>query len=284
MHDYLPRALIMAHYDPDGLIDPHVLYSLAAYRRVFAHITFVSVSVDRLPLGHEHLADVVIARENIGYDFFSWKVGFNALRNKDQFFEIVFANDSVYGPFFDIEHVLTAPRVKEADFWGMTNSLQRSWHIQSFFFAMRHPLLTSNSAQAYWDDIDPLYRKDDVIARYEIPMASFFRDEGWATAAVYDPPNSQSKWDIVRIGADPRQPFSSAKYLFRNWRPRAQNPMHYLWCSAIHAGVPFIKVELLRSNPLGLPLEPVREFIAQKTRYPLPLIDAHVQRTNKAPS
>src|SRR5438067_9025756 len=139
--DQLPRALIMAHYDPDGVVDPHVLYALEAYRQVFAHIIFVSVSVDRLPKGHEHLADRFIARDNVGYDFFSWKVGFNALNDKEQFFEVVFANDSVYGPLFDIEQVLMASRVKEADLWGLTSSFETSWHIQSFFFAMRHRLL-----------------------------------------------------------------------------------------------------------------------------------------------
>jgi lipopolysaccharide biosynthesis protein len=250
MRDSLPRALIMAHYDPHGLVDPHVLFSLAAYRGVFSRIVFVSVSVDRLPKGHEHLADVVIGRENIGYDFFSWKVGFHSLPDKQQFFEIVFANDSIYGPLFDIGHTLLAERVKDADLWGVVTSFERYWHIQSFFFAMRHRLLASPVARAFWDGIDPLRDKGDVINRYELPMASFFRSHGWTTATIYNPPVSQAK-----------------------------NPMHFVWSSAISAGVPFVKIELLRNNPFRLSAEPIRAFINHKTRYPLALIDAHVERT-----
>ena len=272
----------MAHYDPDGIVDPHVLYSLAAYRRVFTHIILVSVSARCLPKGSEHLADVFITRENVGYDFFSWKIGFNALPNKDQFFEVVFVNDSVYGPLFDIEQILVSPHVKEADFWGMTNSFEYGWHIQSFFFAMRNRLLISRDAHAYWDGIDPLHDKNAVVTDYEIPMASFFRDKGWMTGTIYPgPPVSQSQWDIVWTGVDRNQSFSSARYLYKNWRPRTRNPMHYLWRSAIDAGVPFIKVDLLRANPLSVPLEPIRRFVNQKTRYPLPLIDAHIQRTTR---
>src|SRR5436190_13279802 len=233
MNGGLPRALIMAHYDPDGLVDSHVLYSLAVYRRAFAHITLVSVSAERLPLGHEHLADRFIARDNVGYDFFSWKVGFNALNDKEQFFEVVFANDSVYGPLFDIEHALMAPRVKEADFWGLTSSFETSWHIQSFFFAMRHRLLTSKTAQAFWDGIDPLGDKAGTIAKYELPMACVFREQGWTVAAIHEPPPSHAWSDLVRAGADFRRPLASARYLVRNRRRAAMNPMHFLWRSTI---------------------------------------------------
>jgi lipopolysaccharide biosynthesis protein len=281
IHDWLPRALIVAHYDPDGVIDPHFLYSLAAYRRAFAHITLVSVSSDRLPNKCAHLADTFIARENVGYDFFSWKVGFNALKNKNQYFEIVFANDSIYGPLFDIEQALLSPRIKDADFWSVTSSFEVSWHLQSFFFAMRHRLVLSGRSQAYWDSIDALRDRGEVINNNEIPMARTFREQGWKIASLFTPTSSHSQWNLIRPGIDARQLLSSAKFIYGNCRPRLYNPMHHLWYSTINAGVPFVKVELLRHNPLQLPIEPVRDYLAHKTRYPLSLIDAHIQRTRK---
>jgi lipopolysaccharide biosynthesis protein len=284
MNDSLPRALIMAHYDRDGLVDPHVLYSLAAYRRSFSHIIFVSASANCLPPGHEHLVDVFISRENIGYDFFSWKTGFNALKEKERFFEVVFVNDSIYGPLFDIEHVLTAPKVKEADVWGLTSSFEISWHIQSFFFAMRHDVLVSDAAIEFWDNIVPLRDKGEIITRYEVPMASFFRGRGWSADAIFTAPKSQSEWEVFRAGAGPRNPIRAAWHLYKNRRPRARNPTLLLWDAAIEAGVPFLKVELMRSNPLNLPLEPIHAYIERNTRYPISLIDAHVRRTGRPSS
>jgi lipopolysaccharide biosynthesis protein len=284
MNESFPRALIMAHYDRDGLVDPHVLYSLAAYRHAFSHITFVSVSADRLPKEHEHLADTFIARENVGYDFSSWKIGFNALIDKERFFEVVFVNDSIYGPFFDIEHVLAAPKIKDADFWGLTSSFEHSWHVQSFFFSMRHGLLVSAIARQFWEKIEPLREKGDIIMRYEIPMADFFRRNGWSVDTIFTAPKPQPQWNVFRMRPVPRHPIRMALHFYRNWRPRATNSTLLQWRSAIEAGVPFLKVELLRSNPLNVPLEPVREFIARSTRYPISLIDAHIQRTGRPTS
>jgi len=281
----LPRALIMAHYDPHGLNDTHVLYSLEAYRRVFDHITFVSVSADRLPIGREGLVDTFIFRENVGYDFFSWKIGFNALVDKERFFEIIFTNDSIYGPLFDIEHALLAPRVKEAEFWGLTSSMVPNWHIQSYFFSMRHRLLISSAARDYWDAIRSFKNKGEVINACEMRMADYFRSRNWLTEVIYEGPSSPPfRWHVTRLGTDLRQPINLAKYLYYNllhsdWRLRKQNPMNYLWRSAIEAGVPFIKVELLRANPLMLPLQPIHDYISRNTRYPLDLIFAHLRRT-----
>jgi lipopolysaccharide biosynthesis protein len=279
MNARLPRALIMAHYDRDGLVDPHVLYSLKAYRSAFSHITFVSVSADRLPAGYESLADTFIKRDNIGYDFGSWKAGFNALTAKDQFVEIVFVNDSIYGPFFDIEHVLLSPNIKDADFWGLTSSHELAWHIQSFFFAMRRGLLSCGAAQQWWDSVRPLERKDEIINRYEIPMADHFLQQGRATRAVYMTPfPARTSWAIICSGCDVRAPLQSARQLYYNRWATKTNPMIVQWRTAIDAGVPFVKVELLRDNPCGLPLRPVFDYLHRHTRYPTELISAHLRR------
>jgi lipopolysaccharide biosynthesis protein len=279
MNARLPRALIMAHYDRDGLIDPHVLYSLKAYRSAFAHVTFVSVSADRLPPGYENLVDTFIRRDNIGYDFGSWKIGFNTLIAKDRFVEIVFVNDSIYGPFFDIEHALLSPNVKDADFWGLTSSYEIAWHIQSFFFSMRHRLLSGGLAQRWWDMVRLLEYKDEIINRYEIPMADHFRQQGCATEAIYATPfPARIPRATICSGCDIREPLQSARRIYYNRWVTTANPMHVLWHPVIEAGVPFVKVELLRDNPYRLPLRPVFDYLHRNTRYPMELISAHLRR------
>ncbi|MFN9074132.1 MAG: rhamnan synthesis F family protein, partial [Hyphomonadaceae bacterium] len=75
------RALIFAHFDKDGLVDPYVIHALTVYRQYFSLVVFVTVSdlseseVDKL----KFLADRVIQRENYGYDFGSWRVGFEGV-------------------------------------------------------------------------------------------------------------------------------------------------------------------------------------------------------------
>ena len=280
MSNHFPRALILAHYDPDGIVDPYVLYSLQKYRRAFEHITIVSVSADCLPPNHENLVDTFIRRENIGYDFYSWKVGFERLADKDKFFEVVFVNDSIYGPLFDIEHVLLANNIKEADLWGLTTSFQINSHIQSFFFAMRHSLLRSNAALEYWNSVHALADKASVIYQYELKLAAHFRDRGWRTETIYTNGNAKrSVWEMIRSDINIARPRSSARYVYHNLKSKNQNPTHYLWRSVIDAGVPFVKAEVFRINPLGLQLEPIRNYIVENTLYPFDLVSAHVRRT-----
>ena len=272
----------MAHYDPDGIIDSHVLYSLAAYRPLFERIVFVSVSADRMPAGSEHLVDDFVRRDNVGYDFLSWKVGFQKIADPGRYFEIVFANDSVYGPFFDVQQALLAPHIKSLDFWGMAASFQSQWHIQSWFFAMRHELLKSRDVAAFWDTVQPLGNKQDIIYNYEILMASFFHIRGWQTGALYHAPSQgRVEWSAVRARINFRDIVGSMGQL-RLYATVARippNPMHLLWSETINAGVPYVKVEFLRSNPLGIATQPVIEFIANNTRYPLSLIEGHIKRT-----
>jgi lipopolysaccharide biosynthesis protein len=282
MSYWLPRALVMAHYDPDGIIDSHVLYSLAVYRPLFERIVFVSVSADRMPPGSEHLVDDFVQRDNVGYDFLSWKLGFQKIADPGRYFEIVFANDSVYGPFFDMQQAFLAPHIKSLDFWGMVGSFERHWHIQSWFFAMRHELLKSRDVAAFWDSVKPLRNKQDIIANYELSMASFFHIRGWQTGALYTAPSQgRVEWSAVRARTNFRDIVGSMRQLrlYRNVTRAPPNPMHLLWSETIKAGVPYAKVELLRSNPLGIATNRALEFIATNTRYPLSLIQGHLKRT-----
>jgi rhamnosyltransferase len=278
-----PRALIMAHYDPQGIVDPHVQFALQAYRKAFSHITFVSTGVLHLASCMSALVDTFIPRDNVGFDFFSWKIGFNALSGKERFFEIIFANDSVYGPFFDVEHCLLAPNVKDADLWGMTASSQYRWHIQSFFFAMRNRMVVSADAQAFWDEVVPFANKVDVIQRYELNMADYFAKRGWSAKAIFDSLTTRNGLRTpARSMIDLMQPGRSLRYLWDYSFLRDVNPMHHRWYDVLQSGVPFTKVELLRSNPKQIPLKPVRGYLDRQTRYPMSMIASHISRTSDA--
>ena len=120
----MPRALILAHYDQDGLIDPHVIQALQIYRRLVDRLVVVSTAASSLPPAAANLVDDFVTRPNKGYDFCSWKLGLERLLPHHEFDEIVFCNDSVYGPLSKWERLLDDPRVEDADLWGMVRSIQ----------------------------------------------------------------------------------------------------------------------------------------------------------------
>ena len=89
----MARALVYAHHDRDGVFDPHVIEALRRYRPLMDHVTVVSTAAQQLPVEMRSVVDRFLARDNIGYDFSSWRAGIEALGQPDRFDEIVCAND-----------------------------------------------------------------------------------------------------------------------------------------------------------------------------------------------
>jgi hypothetical protein len=146
----MKRAILLAHYDRDGIIDPYVVAAAREYRK-FAHtLVLISVSAKTLPSDLSDTIDIFIPRENIGYDFGSWRAGIEALGAPTNFDEIICVNDSVYGPLFDLAGALDSPAIRDAGYWGMVLSAQESWHVQSWFFSMRSAILQSSTFGEFW--------------------------------------------------------------------------------------------------------------------------------------
>lgn len=98
----MKRAIILAHYDQHGFVDPYVGAALAAYRRVCDWLVFVTASTSDIGHAVDGLGDGAISRGNVDYDFGRWKDGIESLGRPEDFDELICVNDSVYGPLFDI--------------------------------------------------------------------------------------------------------------------------------------------------------------------------------------
>jgi lipopolysaccharide biosynthesis protein len=245
-----PRALIFAHFDPDGMVDAHILHALHDYRERFRRVVFVTTAAlsnraDVLPL-----VDDLIERPNEGLDFYSWKVGLQKLGAPTDYFEVIFCNDSMYGPLYDLDQALLCPSVREADLWGMSFSWQIRPHIQSYFFAMRNRLFAEGAAQGFWNAVRPLPSKDAVIETYELGLMETFRSRGYGVGAVYRPPD-------------------------RDFR----NPTLQIWRDLLIAGVPYLKVALLRLHSNERDVREIMDYVKKISKYPSLLIDRHLLRT-----
>lgn len=248
------RALIFAHFDRDGVVDAHVLYALQDYRVRFRRVIFVTTATltnrsDVLPL-----VDDLVERPNEGLDFCSWKVGLQRLASPAEYFEVVFCNDSVYGPMFDLDGALSSHTVKDAELWGMSHSWQIQPHIQSYFFSMRRRLFADGAAQAFWNEVAPLAEKNAVIEAYEVPMMDWFVRRGYRTAAMYTP----ALHDL-------------------------RNPTVGMWRELLIAGVPYVKVHLLRLFSNDRDIAEILAYVKETSNYPVPLIENHLRRLRRSP-
>lgn len=280
------RAIILAHYDRHGEVDPHVEAAIRAYRRCAERLVVVSTAARGLTGGLEAEVDRFIRRPNVGYDFSSWRAGLETIGDLDRFDEVICVNDSVYGPLWSLDRVFDSPRIAAADFWGMVLSEhgpksrrgRPSPHLQSWFFAMRRPLFMSRTFRRFWEDVAPKTDKDAVIDRYELGMTEQFARAGFRVAAVYDA-RERASLGLAEIlpHLSWREPARSWRHLRRAPR-RRHNPSILAWQRLLDAGVPYVKVDLFRRNSYGVDLSLVHRHLASLPGCDTAAIRSHLTR------
>jgi len=222
---------LFAHYDKDDKVDEYVLRYLEKIKELHFSIIFISTArlaetvVERL---RADCSDVIL-RENTGLDFGSWSAGFAKHRSAIQH-RLLLANDSVYGPIGPLATALDRMTRKPADFYGLVESLEKSSHLQSWFllfepWVVRHATFKAILTQPFAE-----MTKAQIIENGEVGLSRRLLDAGFRYQALYM---------INEAGLTARR--------------YAVNPMHPLWRELLfEGGVPFLKVQLLRDNPVGV--------------------------------
>jgi lipopolysaccharide biosynthesis protein len=242
------RVAVFAHFDPKSTIKRYILHHLAALREVCDEIHFISTS-QLAPEELAKLSGLVTSHrlcENTGYDFGMWARAISTL-NLREWDELVLTNSSVFGPVAPLAQVFKQMEGRPCDFWGMTDSLEIEYHIQSFFLVFRGSVLKSGHVERFFASVLPYRHKWQVIRSYELGLTHYFFDQGFVpavVASIHDPG--------LRLGVC--------------------NPCMRVPIRLMELGIPYVKVELLRDNPAGVRLTTVRTRLAS-LGYPLDLIE-----------
>lgn len=258
------RAAVFAHFDRDSIVDEYVIYYLKELQKVTEVIIFVSDS---------HLSDYeqkkvttlgisCIAERHGEYDFGSYKRGFFALNDRDQYDEIVFCNDSCYGPLFPLSEVFSSMERGNCDYWGMTQNNcgidiaspepLLFPHIQSYFVVFRKMVFLSEHFLSFIHSVELENDKIQVIIKYEMGLTS-------ALSA-----------------------FQSGTYIPAN--DSMDNPTHAQWDTIITANrFPLLKVDLIRDNTPKVNMFGWKNVISY-SGYATILIKKHLKRVQNRAS
>lgn len=282
------RALVFAHFDAHGQVDDYVLHALRCFRPYFDLICFSSTAAlnteqhNRASL----YADIIVIRPNIGYDFFSWREGFEALPNA-AFDEIVFINDSCYTPLFDIRKFWERVDALGADLWGAAINYQFRPHVQSFCMGFGRRLVSSGFAKRFWRSLEIEPDKFNLILRFEVGLSARVEDEGFRIGAVVDLSDLDNSTRQRAYKDNEPFPSSAASATVARGEKPANlqimsdpfpNPSQLFWAESLRRGSPFLKVELLRDNPLDANLANVRHYFTREKWYDVGLINRHLER------
>jgi lipopolysaccharide biosynthesis protein len=220
------HVCLFVTYAPDGKIPAHALFHARSWAEAGFKVN-LTVILDQLEnfTASEKLAFAagVLLRANQGYDFGAWAATIAQLPDLRKASLLCIANDSVYGPFNNFSAMIDRISKTDADMIGLTESYEVTRHFQSYIMLFRQTALRHPSFVKFWRNVRTGGRSF-VIENYELKLLFGMEKAGLRALALYP---------TVEKGP---------------------NPTLMFWRELIAAGFPFLKVQLLRDNPLQLDL------------------------------
>ncbi|MGK7869817.1 rhamnan synthesis F family protein [Falsiroseomonas sp. E2-1-a20] len=254
-----PRVVLFCHWDGRGRVQEHTRRYAEALRAEGLSLVLTSNAGKLAPEDTDWANSVfatIILRRNVGYDFGAWRDALVACSlPRPETTQIILVNDSVYGPFRPLGQVLRRIEAAPEPVCGLTDSWQRRYHLQSYFLSFRPEAFRSRAWSTFWTRVLPSRSKEHVVVSYEIGLTQAMLRAGIACAALWP---YVDLIDQVRQDCGARRLFDDVdevraaadQYILDAAKNReAMNPTANLWEKLLDNGFPFLKRELLRSNP-----------------------------------
>jgi len=244
-------AVVVAHYHRRGLVRSDLADLLGELDAMGAETVFVSTNLSGEGAKSLPNRTRVIERENHGYDFYSYKQGLAAL-DRRLLRRIVLMNSSflcadrrkLLERFFAHDH-------RAWDVFGLTFSLERSRHLQSFLLSFSRRCFESGEFYRWWSELQPIDERDRVIEECELGLSRFLERAGFSLGAAFRP-----------------TPMNRAIALWRSIRrirpvlnPATLNPTQFYW-DFLLGQFGIVKIEMLKKNPYRLISEQSRRRLA----------------------
>ena len=248
---------VFAHFDPGGQVAPHVERYLTALRDAVDRLVIVSTAeLDVAARGTLGSLGELVERENVGYDFYSWKTGLDQVRDWHRFDRVLICNDSVVGPMRPFAEILGDGAPRDVDFWGMTSSNEISPHVQSWFVVFERAAVSSGLLHGFWAAMEPVSSRFVVIRRYEVGLSRLLLAGGLRMGSYLRlGPRSAIRAELRHRAALQKLPARQQPPRptgLRTFRDPRWNPTYVLWDAVFDGRLPFVKLEVLRDDPYDI--------------------------------
>jgi lipopolysaccharide biosynthesis protein len=274
------RVAIFAHFDAEGRVPVHTRRLLDELLDNVECILLVSTRLNAKEAASLDPRISVIVRDNIGYDFYSFRTGVLSIEALYAYDELVIANDSVIT--VDRGGISKAFQQMEdvaCDAWSMTESWQVDRHLQSYFLVFRKSAFFTKYFLDFWKSVRVLHDKWQIILTYEIGLTQWLIQHGARITSAFRPSAAEEEQVRARL----REKMLRAGVASTDARPTAEdvkvaNPVHFLW-EALFQRYGFIKSEVLRDDPNGvLGIDLARLIVDGSTRAE---VEAEIQRARR---
>ncbi|MSP89130.1 MAG: polysaccharide biosynthesis-like protein [Alphaproteobacteria bacterium] len=259
------RVAIFNHYDRQGVVHDFQRHYVRQLEAAGFAIVFVSNAPRLAPATIDWLTPrcaLILRRTNAGKDFGAYKDAIQEIPELARLDRLLLANDSVYGPFHDLAGIVDRMDGEIADVWCITDSWEYRYHLQSYFLLFGRRALENPAFRQFWGSLRYVQNKNWLIFRYEIGLSRRLMSAGLRCRALFAYRDcANAVIEAVQGGrildnealSSVQKKFIAAMFGAIN-AGRPLNGTHFFWDYLIGAmGCPFVKRELLRDNPAGIP-------------------------------
>lgn len=183
----MKRLGIFVFYDKEGFVDLYVDYLLYDLKKCLNKLIIViNGKIDELGyIIFRKYADQIVIRDNKGFDLGAYKEVIEYLHQKkemEEWDEIVFCNDTFYGPFLPFTQIFDEMEQRSVDFWGL-NYVDNSFlsHIQSYFLVFGKNIVINGELLSYMNSIySDLSEISEIYAVFEVGIFSYLKKQGYS--------------------------------------------------------------------------------------------------------
>jgi rhamnosyltransferase len=278
----------MAAYDPDGELAEHVRFQIDAWQGQCRRLILVTTN-QLTASARDWLAGraELIERDNVGYDFYSYRTGLLAAGDLTTYDQVVICNDTYVGPLRGFAEIFARMHGAAYDFWGVTRSRRIKPHVQSFFVVFGQNVVASDTFTTFWTSMEPISSRRKVIHRYEVGLSRTLKAAGFSFGSYYS--ETRFEWRLARLRVvwwalrrrNRPQGLRAGLAKLKEWAREPWNPMAGLADAALDdARLPVVKIDTLRYDPYGL--DAARLLRHCSVAYPdvFAGLDAYFERTN----
>ena len=152
------RLAIFSFYDSEGIVDSFIEFLLKDLNEVATELVIVIngfVCHEGYQILSKYTKNIVI-RDNIGFDIGAFKLGYEKYcinSRENQWDEIIFCNDTFYGPLKSFKDIFKHMEQEEGDFWGLNLVNDGMFtHLQSFFLVFRNKRIIQFALEEYFNN------------------------------------------------------------------------------------------------------------------------------------
>lgn len=237
----IPHALVIAHYNKTGKLRQDTLDALPVLHRHFQKIILVSTHLSPDAEAKVPPFVDVYKRDNTGYDFYSYREGIQTIVASGNDYQVTLMNTSflVADPEkLCLAYIDEGIKRQDCDVYGLVKSFEIVEHLQSFLLTFSNRLMRDTSFIQWWDTMQALNVRHEVIYAYELGLSQFLSKAGYPLMAAITNPSGAA----------------------------VPNPSHANYEELLEKfGI--LKIELIRDNPFNINLNRILNMTAHNDTF-----------------